>query len=302
MRDHCGLRPVYWTVPQGGLLDWEVDKTLISWGIKILSACVGMLLFALMCLLRREYHPRGRLLRAYHELSGLLQERGRQNGWYRRREKWLVKNGAAFHYGKHVEPIRLLAVQSVMAALGGGILGGRSVIFAMFAAAMLFCLPSGLLVYLNRQDNRRLLPELKLVYHAMEIQIRAGVYVTDALAECYGAVHERRLRAALLTLAGDIVMKADICDALSSFQEKFDNRHVDSLCIIVLQALESGQAVELLNDIGEQLKDMEAVLMEQKKGKLDRTITLYQLCVLAVVLGIALYACVSYMFRSAAGF
>lgn len=214
---------------------------------------------------------------------------------------WLVKNGAAFHYGRHVEPVRLLAVQSVLAAVGGGILSGSLGIFAVFAAVALFCLPSGLLVYLNRQDNRRLLPELKLIYHAMEIQIRAGVYVTDALAECCGAVHERRLRAALLELAGDIVMKADICDALNSFQAKFDNRHVDSLCIIVLQALESGQAVELLNDIGEQLKDMEAVLLEQKKGKLDRAVTLYQLCVLAAVLGIALYACVSYMFQAAAG-
>lgn len=126
--------------------------------------------------------------------------------------------------------------------------------------------------------------------------------MTDALAECYGNVQEKRLRAALLELAGDIVMRADIYDAINNFQEKFDNRHIDSLCIIVLQALESGQAVELLGDMGEQIKDMEGQVLERKKGKLDRSITFYQLCVLTVVLTIALYACMISMFTATAGF
>ncbi len=157
-------------------------------------------------------------------------------------------------------------------------------------------------MYLNGRDNEKLLPELKLVYHALEIQIRAGVYVTDALAECYGSVQQERLRSALLELAGDIVMKADIYEALDRFQGKFDNRYIDSLCITILQALESGQALELLGDIGEQIKDMEETVLERKKAALDRSITFYQLGVLAVVLGIALYACVTYMFGAAAGF
>ena len=123
----------------------------------------------------------------------------------------------------------------------------------------------------------------------------------DALAECYGSVQEKRLRSALLELAGDIVMKADIYDALNKFQSRFDNRYVDSLCITVLQALESGQAVELLGDIGEQLKDMEGTVLERRKGKLERSITFYQLGILVVVLGIALYACVTYMFGAVSG-
>ena len=105
-----------------------------------------------------------------------------------------------------------------------------------------------------------------------------------------------------MDLAGDIVMKADIYEALERFQKKFDNRYVDSLCITVLQALESGQALELLSDIGEQIKDMEALVMERKKASLDRSMTFYQLCVLAAVLGVALYACVTDMFAAASGF
>lgn len=277
-------------------------KTLIYWGLRLLPAWLGALSFAVVKLLCREYHPERKLLQTYQELSGLLRQKGQESSWYQRRQKWLVKNGGPFHYGKRIDPIRLLAAQLVLAALGMGALSALSWELGALGGAALFFLPSGLLISLNRKDNQRLLPELKLIYHAMEIQIRAGVYVTDALSECYGNVREKRLRAALLELAGDIVMRADIYDAINSFQEKFDNRYVDSLCIIVLQALESGQAVELLEDMGEQIKDMEGLVLERKKGKLDRSITFYQLCVLTAVLAIALYACVTYMFDAAAGF
>ena len=279
-----------------------MGKTLIYWGLRLLPPCVGMLVLALVKTLSGTYHPERKLFGTYQELTGLLKDNKRTYNWYQRRERWIAKNGGAFHYGKSINPVRMLAVQLVLAALGMAALAGMSWELAVFGGIMLYFMPMGLLLYMNHQDNQKLLPELKLVYHAMEIQIKAGVYVTDALAEMYGNVQEKRLRAALLELAGDIVMRADIYDAINSFQAKFDNRYVDSLCIIVLQALESGQAVELLGDLGEQIKDMEEVVLNRKKGKLDRSITFYQLTMLAVVLVIALYACVTHMLREASGF
>lgn len=277
-------------------------KTVIYWGLRVLPLLAALSAFALVKTLKGTQHPGRSLLGTYQELTGLLKDRRRENGWYQRKEKWIARNGGAFHYGRHIDPVRLLAVQLVLAALGMAVLSGMSWELGAFGTVAFYFLPVGLLLYLNYRDNQRLLPDLKLVYHAMELQVKAGVYVTDALAECYGNVQEKRLRAALLELAGDMVMRADIYDALNSFQAKFDNRYVDSLCIIVLQALESGQAVELLGDLGEQIKDMEEVVLNRKKGKLDRSITFYQLTMLAVVLGIALYACVTHMLRAASGF
>lgn len=94
-------------------------------------------------------------------------------------------------------------------------------------------------------------------------------------------------------------MKADIYKSLESFQGKFDNRHIDALCITILQALESGQAVELLTDLAEQIRDMELTVLNRKKAALDRSITFYQLGILAAVLGVVLYACVTQMFQTA---
>lgn len=276
------------------------EKTLLL-GLKLLP--LGAALFLFLFLFRLSvYHPRRILLRTYEVFSGILKENQETSTWYLRNRAWLLRNGAGFHYGSWMNPVRFLVIRIVLAMLGLAACSVISLSYGVFAAAVLYVLPRGFLVYLNRKDNERMLPEVKLVYHALEMQIRAGVYVTDALAECYGSVQDKRLRQALLDLAGDIVMKADIYEALEHFQRKFDNRYIDSLCITILQALESGQAVELLSDIGEQIKDMESAVLGRKKGSLDRSLTFYQLGVLAAIMGVVLYACVGYMFSAAASF
>lgn len=278
-----------------------MSEAQILFTLRLMPIVTSVLFCVFFWMLHKNSDPR-LVLKTWRELSGLLRKKERQSGWYNRTQEWLIKNGGNFHYGRWLDPGRYLVLRVVLSLLGLLAVGALNWQGGLVTAMLLFFLPGGLLVYLNGKDNERLLPELKLVYHALEIQIRAGVYMTDALAECYGSVQEPRLREALLALAGDIVMKADICQALDRFQRKFDNRYVDSLCITLLQALESGQALELLGDIGEQIKDMEANVLERKKNALDRSITFYQLGVLAVVLGIALYACVTYMFGAAVTF
>ena len=267
-----------------------------------LAALAAVLTFVVVRNLYGEPRAGRKLLTTYRDLRGLLREKQKESGGYRRLEEWLTRNGATFHYGRGMTPWKFMILRLCAATLGLLVLLSMSPWVAWAVSALLYFLPGGLLVYLNGRDNERLLPEIKLVYNALELQIRAGVYVTDALAECYGSVRERRLRSALLDLAGDIVMRADIYDALEKFQGKFDNSYVDTLCITILQALESGQAVELLADIGEQIRDMEQAVLERKKAALDRSLTFYQLGILTVVLGIALYACVIHMMGAAVGF
>lgn len=282
-------------------LGMEGVKEEMETALGLLPFVSGGLVFGLLMILAASGRTEQLVLSANEELQGFL-KRGKNTAWYQRRRIWLQKNGAEFHYGKWVDPLSFLTVKLLSGAAGYFVLSVKALEYGIFTGIFLFFLPDILLTYLNKKDNERLLSEIKLVYHSLEIQIRAGVYVTDVLSECYASVREKRMRAAFLDLAGDIVMKADIYDALERFQGKFDNRYIDSLCIIIYQALESGQALELLNDIGEQIKDMETALLERKKNALDRSMTFYQLGVLGAVLGVALYACVTDMFAAAAGF
>lgn len=137
--------------------------------------------------------------------------------------------------------------------------------YALLAAMGLYYVPELLLLYLNRQDNHKMMPDLQLIYQALEVQTCAGVYVTDALTECCQSVRTQRLQQALMELSGDLVIQSDLVTALSDFQQKFDNRQIDALCITLIQAGESGQAVDLLKDMGEQLKDMELTVLQQQK-------------------------------------
>ncbi|MBO5486568.1 MAG: hypothetical protein J5988_06535 [Eubacterium sp.] len=266
--------------------------------LKITAVVTAILVF--IALVRFfSCHPEKLILKQYEELSGFIREKQRESTMYGSIQEKLTRNGAEYHYGKWITPMGYIVMRLFCGMAGMAILGRVSFGFGVVTSMLLFFLPDWLLIYLNGQDNIRLLPEIKLVYHALEIQIKAGVYVTDALAECYGSVKEKRLQQALLDLAGSIVIKSDIYEAMDAFQKKFDNRYVDALCITILQACESGQAVEVLGDIGEQLKDMETAVMNSKKSSLDRSVTFYQLGMVAAVLAVIIYACVSYLFSSA---
>lgn len=270
-------------------------------GIRICAGLSAMLVFGMILMLGRN-RPERKLLSAYMELRGYLADRQKKSDWYGRTSVWLRKKGADFHFGAWMEPAVWLGLRIILAL--AGLFAGSfwSAWAGLLCAFVLYWLPHVLMLYLNSRDNEHMLPEIQLIYHALEIQIRAGVYVADALTECYAGVQERRLRQALLDLAGAITMKADIYEAMEQFQEKFDNRYIDALCITILQTLESGQALELLGDIAEQVKDMEVAVLSRRKGALDRSVTFYQLGILAAMLGIVLYACVTQMFTAALSF
>ena len=236
------------------------------------------------------------------EFAGMICKKQRNSTLYIRMDEWLRKNGAAYHIGKSMEPGRFVTVCTVMGMAGFlaglSISGAAAVIMALVLAALLpICVP-----VLNRSDNMAMLPDIRLIYHSIGVQIKSGVYVTDALAECSSSVRSRRLRDALSAFYADVIMKSDIYASLEKFRASFDDRYIDSLCITVVQAMESGQALELLSDIAEQVKDMEGEVFESRKARLDRLLTLSQLLLLGSVLATALYTCVIYMMSRAVGF
>lgn len=279
-----------------------MELARIQQGVRIWSGVVAALVFLLLILVFLCWKPREIILSAFSELQQSMKKNGKGFLDYQKMEEKLRRNGASYHYGNWVDPIRFLALRLVLGAVGL-MLGLRfGYLQGILLAIVVFWAPDGMLTWMNGKDNERMIPELKLVYQAISMQIRSGVYVTDALVECYGSVKERRLRDALLTLSGDITMKADVEEALERFRSRFDNQYVDALCITILQALESGQAVELLSDIAEQIRDLETTMMEKRKTGMDRSITFYQLGILAAILAVVLYACVTHMFSAALSF
>lgn len=270
----------------------------IHWGIVGTGIFMSVAVMALLLYIGLNTSPKRLVLQAYETVC--MQARKKRKGIfeYERWEQYLCANGASYHYGTWINPVSYLAL-CLLSALGILAIGTMwGMLIGLVAGVIGFFLPGFLLEYLNKRDNERMLQELDMIYSALSIQIRAGVYITDALAECYGSVSQVRLREALQNLSGDIVMKADLDSALERFQGQFNNRYIDSLCITIMQAMESGQAVELLGDIAEQIKDMELILQQKKKEKLNRSVTFYQLGIFALILVLVLYACVVHLFSA----
>ena len=274
----------------------------IKWIVKACVILTAILTFVFLFLMTFSRRSVKLIFSTYEEVGRSLKRCRNPLLDYQKLKEYLECNGAGYHFGKWITPVSFTLLR--LACAGGGmLLGSRYQLWAgMVMAVICYWIPDILLYRMNTTDNEKLLPEIKLIYHAISMQMKAGVYVTDALAECYANVKEKRLRDALLVLSGDIAIKADVEEALERFQGKFDNSYVDTLCMIILQALESGQAVELLADMAEQIKDMEVSYMNRKRGRLDRSITFYQLGILTAILTVVLYACVTHMMSAAVTF
>lgn len=269
--------------------------------ISIMPFVASALVFLIFIMLVISNRPR-LYLESCLMIGSRMKKRGSESGWYKRTEYLLLSNGAKEHFGEWINPFSYLAANISLGMIICVVIGKFNWLIGILAGLVASRIIYVLLVYMNSQDNVKMLPEIKLIYNALGIQIRAGVYLTDALAECYGSVTEKRLRDALLELAGDIVVNGDAYLALESFQRKFNNRYIDGLCITLLQALESGQAIELLGDISDQIKDMEKTVLERKKASLDRKFTFYQLGMLVALMIVVLYACVTKMYTAVVNF
>ena len=158
-----------------------------------------------------------KVLRSYEELSGYLSGKSKDMGWYQNTDRKLCKNGAVFHFGKWLNPGSFFALSVVLAGIGFIVGIQWKTVYGILFAGLGYILPEILMRYLNYRDNERMLPEIKLIYNGLEMQLQAGVYVTDALAECYAGVQELRLRQALLDLAGAVTVKADVYEANKAF-------------------------------------------------------------------------------------
>lgn len=83
----------------------------------------------------------------------------------------------------------------------------------------------------------------------------------------------QRIKVALMEMSGEMMMTSDVKKVITNFQHKFSNSYIDSLCVAIIQALDSGEAVELLGDISEQLKSFQNAALMRKKQELDRALT-----------------------------
>jgi hypothetical protein len=115
-------------------------------GVMALTVFSGILLLALRKV------PQAVATNLYDKISVKLSGSRNSIFDYAKREAFLVRSGAAYHYGKWVEPVKYLAMQILLAGAGMLVGGYYHVLLGIVAAIVLFGLPDYLLIILNKKE------------------------------------------------------------------------------------------------------------------------------------------------------
>lgn len=225
---------------------------------------------------------------------------------YNKIQTMLEQKGAAYLFGERATPLNYLLVCCVCAILGFAAVLSRGdwsplhLLISTVVGVAAAYLPSLTLTLSDKSDNDELLEDLKSLYNTLRIEAHAGVYLTQALSECYLVVKNKRLKAALLDLTNDILAKSDVEAAVERFGGKFDNRYIDMFVVTIKQSLESGRSVQILEDVSTELQNVQKAIDTKMKERLDRKVEFLKLLAYVGIMAILLYTLVMSVANSVA--
>lgn len=197
----------------------------------------------------------------------------------------LKQLGVKFYY-PWMNPVTYICIKAGLTIIGA-ILGfiAFSWIVAILIGFICWNIPDFIFKLSDKSDNDAIVEDIISIYDTLRLQTKAGIYLSTSLVECYTVVRNRRLKKAMLELTSEILAKNDIVNSIEDFSTKFDNSYIDSFGVIIRQGIESGQIVKILDDIGNQLKDLKHLINEKEKKKVESQILF---CELLIYIGIIL--------------
>lgn len=262
----------------------------------LLPFVIAVFCFLLFVLFGKTYKPEAVVVKTYDRVNNRLKERKTKIFDYQRTAEFLQAYGASYCYGKWINPVNYMGIRLIVSAVFFYV----GIQFHWAAALVLMILgykiPRILIWYSNRKDNEKMLSQIMTVYKALESLTHSGVYITNALKECYKRLPDGRLRDAFEEMASELFVKKSLEEAVEHLNSKFKNEFIDTLCIIIRQAKETGKSIDLLGDIKEQIADMNGVLLQKKKNALDRRGTFLIMIVLGAGVIFLVYALLTNLF------
>ncbi len=202
---------------------------------------------------------------------------------------FLRKYGAEYMF-PGITPYRFLFAMLLSGIICGAIgymINMYICIMAMVSGAFA---PILIIVISNNSDNEAMMSDIESIYDILRIQARAGIFVQDSLMDCYMMTANKRLKSALMELCNKISTKCTMEEAVSEFNNKFSNRHIDVLCIVLNQSQTSGKTVQILSDMSEQIRQVRHAHSLKEKARLERRIEVVELLIFIGVIAIGIYS------------
>ena len=219
---------------------------------------------------------------------------------------WLRQMGVSYMLGRDISVYFFYSIKFVSSILlaivvislfrGAGFMSVCVVLTVTLGIG--YTIPDLILMMSNESDNSIMLNDIRLIYDTLKIQSKSGVYITDILSECQLLVQMPRLKKALMELTNEIYTKHNLSSGLKIFNSKFKNIYIDMLVMTIEQSVQSGQSVQMFQDIAQQIHDVEQALYEKEKRRAENKMFIYQLAVYFAILLIVVYAMFSQLIRA----
>lgn len=246
-----------------------------------------------------KYNPRKQLKKAYSRLNQRLineanavANKSKKTFDFNKIHDMLLQNGILFRAPWLDNPANYLALKFISGILLGVLMGLLVPILSLVGFALGYVLPNFVVKIINSQDNKKMQKDIQLIYNLILIQSKSHVSLTDALVDCVDMIdpEDKRLVHNLKVLKENLIGNKSFKEAIKIFNAAFDNQYIDSLCLTLIQAEESGLASDLLKDMNAQVQHFSVLRLNAKKEEMDTKVTIASLIFLASLLAIGMSA------------
>ncbi len=213
---------------------------------------------------------------------------------YAKTEDYIKSSGADYIFQGKLTPLTYWAVKIGLAfVLALVLIPAYPMLSIPGALVGFFCLDFFLYIS-NEADNEDMLLDIRDVYNTLQLQTKAGVFMTSSFLDCYLTVRNDRLKQAFLDLNADLNSHVDLNDALDRFNSKFSNNlYITTLVVTIRQAQRSGKAAAMFDDVAKQMQDIQSALNIKEKAKLETQAMVIQFLIYGFILMFILYCAFS---------
>ncbi len=211
------------------------------------------------------------------------------NRYIEGRELFISRYGADYNLGiSRVKQLLTLKICSVVffIFLGSQVVG-MPVILLVGAAGWKF--PDMVIKMLNKEDNEKIFKDMKILYDSLRIQQSAGIFITNSLMYSYRIVKCKRLKTALRSLSGELMLNKDIGRALDALSTKFKNDNIDEFVSIISQSVQTGRMRDMLEQINKQMQNMEDIINQKRENAVDSKMLLIMMLLFLGIIAMTVY-------------
>ncbi len=280
-----------------------IFSEIIKWLSRLLMLMIPVLI-GIVIYRKNQQEDEEKVLKARQELLKDVTPKKGLAGFYKsnylkhynKTQVYLSQMGVNYLMKRMVDPIEYILVKLVLAAVFGFCgFGFFGLIGLVIGAAFGYMILKVLLEINNKKDNECMLEDFVSIYETIMIKTEAGIFLTDSLKTCYKSVENKRLKKELYHLMMEITAQNNITEALSKFQLKFKNVHINELCSVIRQGYETGSVTNAIANVTKHLSDIQKAVELRCNQKLDNNITKVQMVILLSIMVVVIYGIITSM-------